>query len=108
MLISSKRLPIVAIGETIAALVARRQALDLRSEIVEFQAGLADNHLAKIEAGARVPGLDVFLLLVETLGGEVSIAWADPRVSDRGARSAHEAKRHPTASSRNRSGASFG
>jgi len=75
ILMATDRLPVFAIGELIAQLVERRVAAGLSTEDIEQRAGLADNHLAKVEAGERFPSLDLFLLLVETLGGEVTVTW---------------------------------
>jgi hypothetical protein len=75
---STQRLPIFALGEMIGALVERRVAIGMSTEEIEHRAGLTDNHAAKVEAGARIPSLDLFLLLVETLGGRVRIEWGAP------------------------------
>ena len=73
------RIPVIAdVAQIVAELVARRQQIGERSQSLEARAGLTEGHVAKIEAGTRVPGLDTFALLVRAMGGRVVIVWDAP------------------------------
>lgn len=79
ILLATDRIPIFALGAIIGELVQRRLDLGVSTEDIEHRAGIADNHLAKVESGAKTPSLDLFLLLVETMGGEVTVRWKGKR-----------------------------
>ena len=57
----TKRIAVIGVmGEVIADLVRRRMQLGLTTEELEERAGIADNHLAKIETGTRIPSAEDF------------------------------------------------
>ena len=58
------------IGETVRAL---RRSKGMSRTVLSKAAGISESHLKKIETGVRLPGIDTYRKLLETLEAEIVI-----------------------------------